>query len=77
MPVSQRFLALVGFQLGQFIDCPEVRSLVVYVTQQGETGQPSLLPVGHWPPDERALPAVDSVSRLRVPAEQRRWLPLR
>ncbi len=77
MPVSQRFLALVGFQLGQFVDCPEVRSLVVYVTHQGETGQPSLLPVGHWPPDERALPAVDSVSRLRVPAEQRRWLPLR
>ncbi|MCP9931065.1 HAMP domain-containing histidine kinase [Cyanobium sp. AMD-g] len=77
MPVSERFLALVGFQLGQFIDCPEVRSLVVYVTQQGETGQPTLLPVGHWPPDERALPPVDTVSRLRVPAEQRRWLPLR
>ena len=77
MPVSERFLALVGFQLGQFVDCPEVRSLVVYVTQQGETGQPTLLPVGHWPPDERALSAVDSVSRLRVPAEQRRWLPLR
>jgi signal transduction histidine kinase len=77
MPVSERFQALVGFQLGQFVDCPEVRSLVVFVTQQGETGQPTLLPVGHWPPDERALPAVDSVSRLRVPAEQRRWLPLR
>jgi len=76
MPVSERFLALVGFQLGQFIDCPEVRSLVVYVTQQGETGQPSLLPVGHWPPDERALPSLDNVSRLRVPVEQRRWLPL-
>jgi signal transduction histidine kinase len=76
MPVSERFLALVGFQLRQFVDCPDVRSLVVYVTHQGETGQPSLLPVGHWPADERALPAVDSVSRLRVPAEERRWLPL-
>jgi signal transduction histidine kinase len=77
MPVSERFLALVGFQLSQFVDCPEVRSLVVYVTHQGETGQPSLIPVGHWPPDERSLPPVDSVSRLRVPAEERRWLPLR
>ncbi|WP_216901998.1 sensor histidine kinase KdpD [Synechococcus sp. CCY 9618] len=77
MPVSERFLALVGYQLGQFVDCPEVRSLVVYVTHQGEEGQPSLIPVGHWPADERSLPPVDSVSRLRVPAEERRWLPLR
>jgi signal transduction histidine kinase len=77
MPVSERFQTLVGFQLGQFVDCPEVRSLVVYVTHQGDSGQPSLLPVGHWPADERALPPVDSVSRLRVPAEERRWLPLR
>jgi signal transduction histidine kinase len=77
MPVSDRFLALAGFQLSQFVDCPEVRSLVVYVTHRGETGQPSLIPVGHWPPGERSLPPVDSVSRLRVPAEERRWLPLR
>ncbi|KEF41846.1 MAG: histidine kinase [Cyanobium sp. CACIAM 14] len=77
MPVSDRFLALVGFQLGQFVDCPEVRSLVVYVTHQGEGGQPSLIPVGHWPSDERSLPPVGSVSPLRVPAQERRWLPLR
>lgn len=77
MPVSERFLALVGYQLDQFVDCPEVLSLVVYVTRQGEAGQPSLIPVGNWPANGHSLPPVDSVSSLRVPAEQRRWLPLR
>jgi signal transduction histidine kinase len=77
MPVSERFLSLLQHQLAQFVDCGAVRSLVVYVTHQGAEGRPSLVPVGHWPLDGRALPAVDSASRLRVPAEERRWLPLR
>jgi hypothetical protein len=77
MPVSERFLALLRYQLSQFSDCREVRCLVVYVTQRAEGGQPSLLPVGRWPADGRALPAVDSASPLRQPEEQRRWLPLR
>lgn len=77
MPVSERFLSLLQHQLAQFVDCTAVRSLVVYVAHQGPEGRPSLVPVGHWPVDGRALPAVDSASRLRVPAEERRWLPLR
>jgi signal transduction histidine kinase len=77
MPVSERFLSLLGFQLGQFVDCAEVRSLVVYVTHQESEGHPTLMPVGHWPADGRTLAAVDGDSQLRVPAEERRWLPLR
>jgi signal transduction histidine kinase len=77
MPVSERFLCLLQHQLAQFVDCAAVRSLVVYVAHQGPEGQPSLVPVGHWPQDGRSLPAVDGASRLRVPAEERRWLPLR
>jgi signal transduction histidine kinase len=77
MPVSERFLSLLQHQLAQFADCEAVRSLVVYVTHPGPGGQPSLVPVGHWPLDGRSLPSVDAVSRLRVPAEERRWLPLR
>ncbi|MEB3321634.1 MAG: HAMP domain-containing sensor histidine kinase [Synechococcaceae cyanobacterium] len=77
MPVSERFLALLRHQLGQFADCRAVRSLVVYVTHQAEEGQPSLLPVGQWPSEGRSLPAAGDLRRLRVPAEERRWLPLR
>jgi signal transduction histidine kinase len=77
IPVSDRFLALLAHQLGQFVDCREVRSLVVYVTHAIDEAAPSLVPVGHWPADGRALAAVDGASQLRVPAEQRRWLPLR
>ena len=77
MPVSERFLSLLGFQLSQFVDCADVRSLVVYVTHQAVEGQPTLMPVGQWPADGRALAAVEGDSRLRVPAEERRWLPLR
>ncbi|MEB3266204.1 MAG: HAMP domain-containing sensor histidine kinase [Cyanobacteriota bacterium] len=77
MPVSPRFMALLGCQLSQFADCPDVRSLVVYVAHQGREGQPSLLPVGRWPLDGLALPPVDTASELRVPADGRRWLPLR
>jgi signal transduction histidine kinase len=77
MPVSERFLALLRHQLSQFADCHELRSLVVYVTQQDEGGHPSLIPVGQWPPSGRSLPAVEADRRLRMPAEERRWLPLR
>ena len=77
IPVSDSFLTLLGYQLGQFADCRDVRSLVVYVTHPIGTNPPSLVPVGHWPADGRALKAVDGASQLRVPAEERRWLPLR
>jgi signal transduction histidine kinase len=77
IPVTDSFLALLGHQLAQFADCRDVRSLVVYVTHAIGPGPPSLVPVGHWPTDGRSLPAVDGSSRLRVPAEERRWLPLR
>jgi signal transduction histidine kinase len=77
MPVSERFLALVSHQLNQFVDCHELRSLVVYVTHQDEGGRPTLLPVGQWPGDGRSLPALEADRSLRMPAEERRWLPLR
>ena len=49
----------------------------VYVTQPGPGDAPALVPIGHWPSDGRALPTVEAGSPLRLPAEQRRWLPLR
>ena len=78
-PVSERFLSLLRGQLGQFVDCPEVDVLVVYVAQPGPGGLPTLLPLGQWPEEARRLVAVgaDTDSQLRLPAEQRRWLPLR
>ncbi|MEB3332252.1 MAG: HAMP domain-containing sensor histidine kinase [Synechococcaceae cyanobacterium] len=76
IPVSERFLALLQHQLAQFADCAEVRSLSVYVTDQSGEGPPSLLPVGRWPAEQRSLPPVDAASQLRMPAEERRWLPL-
>lgn len=77
IPVSERFLSLLGHQLNQFADSPQVRSLVVYVTHQPADGPPTLLPVGQWPAAGRRLPAVEQDSRLRQPTEERRWLPLR
>ena len=77
MQVSTRFLSLLHCQLAQFADRPDVRSLVVYVTQRGADDAPALVPIGHWPSDGRALPTVEAGSPLRLPAEQRRWLPLR
>jgi signal transduction histidine kinase len=77
IPVSERFLSLLGHQLGQFVDSQQVRSLVVYVTHQPPEGPPTLLPVGQWPGDGRRLPSVEQDSRLRQPTEERRWLPLR
>ena len=77
MQVSTRFLNLLHFQLAQFVDSDELRSVVVYVTQPGEEEAPSLVPIGQWPSDGRALPNVEVSSPLRQPAAQRRWLPLR
>ena len=77
MQVSTRFLNLLHFQLAQFVDSDELRSVVVYVTQPGEEEAPSLVPIGQWPSDGRALPTVEVSSPLRQPAAQRRWLPLR
>ncbi len=77
MQVSNRFLSLLRFQLAQFADRSDLHSLVVYVAQTDNPGAPSLLPIGQWPGDNRALPALESNSPLRVPSEQRRWLPLR
>ena len=77
MQVSTRFLSLLHFQLAQFADRPDVRSLVVYVTQPGAGETPALVPIGHWPSDGKALPTVEADCPLRLPAEERRWLPLR
>jgi len=77
MQVSKRFLALVHSQLDQFSDRDDLRSLVVYLTEPGDGTAPNLVPVGQWPHSNRSLPPVRSDSPLRIPAEQRRWLPLR
>jgi signal transduction histidine kinase len=76
-PVSERFRTLVHFQLAQFADRDDVRSLVVYVTQTDPQGTPTLVPVGQWPLRQPALQPVDTGSPLRQPADDRRWLPLR
>jgi signal transduction histidine kinase len=76
-PVSERFLVLLRSQLGQFVDCPDVEALVVYVTHPGQGSIPTLLPLGQWPENARRLTTVGSDSQLRVPADERRWLPLR
>jgi len=76
-PVSERFLTLLSSQLGQFVDCPDVEALVVYVTHPGQGNIPTLIPLGQWPEAARQLSPVGTDSQLRVPAEERRWLPLR
>ncbi len=50
---------------------------MVYVAHPGPDGLPTLLPLGQWPEEARRLLAVGADSQLRLPAEQRRWLPLR
>ena len=77
IPVSERFLSLLGHQLSQFSDNPQVRALVVYVTHQPHEGEASFLPVGQWPLDGRLLSPVEQDPSLRQPAPERRWLPLR
>ena len=75
--VSEGFLSLVHFQLAQFADRDDVRSLVVYVAQTDQSESPALVPVGQWPHQNPALEPVASSSPLRQPADDRRWLPLR
>ena len=77
MPVSKRFLTLLRFQLAQFADRDDLRSLIVYVAQAGAGSTPDLVPVGQWPSEGLVLPNVGPDSPLRQPAEERRWLPLR
>jgi signal transduction histidine kinase len=77
MHVSKRFLTLVQSQLDQFGDRDDLRSLVVYLAEAGDGGAPTLVPIGQWPRSSRNLPPVRTDSPLRIPAEQRRWLPLR
>jgi signal transduction histidine kinase len=76
MQVSKRFLALLEQQLAQFTDRPDLRALVVYVAVSEATGQPSLVPIGHWP-QSLAL-AERSGTNASADAETgRRWLPLK
>jgi len=76
MQVSKRFLALLEQQLAQFTDRPDLRALVVYVAVAEATGQPSLVPIGHWP-QSLAL-AERSGTNASADAETgRRWLPLK
>ena len=77
MQVSKRFLALVQSQLNQFSDREDLQLLVVYLTEPGNGDAPTLVPIGQWPRSSRVLPPVQADSPLRIPAEQRRWLPLR
>lgn len=77
IPVTDRLQSLLNHQLAQFADCAEVRSLVVYLAHATDQGTPGLVPVAHWPGHGRALAALASGGPLRVPAEARRWLPLR
>ena len=56
MEVSDRFLSLLQHQLDQFADCPQVRTVVVFLARQGPGAQPDLVPVGRWPRDGRSLP---------------------
>jgi signal transduction histidine kinase len=76
MQVSKRFLALLEQQLAQFTDRPDLRALVVYVAVAEATGQPSLVPIGHWP---QSLALTDrSGADDGMDAESgRRWLPLK
>ena len=76
MQVSKRFLALLDQQLAQFTDRPDLRALVVYVAVAEASGQPSLVPIGHWP---QSLALTErSGGDTGVDAENgRRWLPLK
>jgi signal transduction histidine kinase len=79
MQVSKRFLALLDQQLAQFTDRPDLKALVVYVALPGESGQPTLMAIGHWP----AALALSGDAPLEAAAggapepDTRRWLALR
>ena len=76
MQVSERFLALLGQQLAQFTDRPDLRSLVVYVALPSDSGEPSLLAIGHWP-SGLALPSNRPDASPPSDEDTRRWLALR
>ncbi|MFM9041720.1 MAG: sensor histidine kinase [Vulcanococcus sp.] len=76
MQVSERFLALLEQQLAQFTDRPDLRSLVVYVALPSDSGEPSLLAIGHWP-SSLALPSRRPDATPASEQDTRRWLALR
>ena len=82
MEISARFQRLLGHQLAQFADRPELGSLVLYVALPDADGKPGLIPVGQWPPEPPGLtgvelPAVEQDPSLLLPSAERRWFPLR
>lgn len=80
MQVSKSFLSLLHAQLHQFSDCPELRSLAVYLASPGPDGRPHLVPLGQWPASAPALPTLDQAldpPGLNDNDERQRWLPLR
>jgi len=77
MQVSNSFLSLLHAQLHQFADCPELRSLAVYLASPGPEGRPHLIPLGQWPAQKASLPAIDQAIEGYRPDERQRWLPLR
>jgi signal transduction histidine kinase len=80
-PVSARLVALLGQQLAQFGDRPDLVALVVYLTIPSDNGKPALEPIGQWPDSAQALAAGPDPSALELApmpqAVTRRWLPLR
>jgi signal transduction histidine kinase len=79
MQVSKRFLALLDQQLAQFTDRPDLRALVVYTALPGDSGQPTLMAIGHWPA-ALALSGDDPLDAAPGGAPEpdtRRWLALR
>jgi len=77
MEISARFLSLLGHQLAQFADRPELSALIVYLALPREDGKPGLIPVGSWPGASMALPPVDEDPSLQKPCAERAWFPLR
>jgi signal transduction histidine kinase len=80
-PVSARLVALLGQQLAQFGDRPDLVALVVYLTIPSDNGKPALEPIGQWPDSAQALAAGPDPTALDLAplpqAVTRRWLPLR
>ena len=80
-PVSARLVALLGQQLAQFGDRPDLVALVVYLTIPSDNGKPALEAIGQWPDSAQVLAAgADPTALDLAPMPQaitRRWLPLR
>ncbi|MCT0200171.1 HAMP domain-containing histidine kinase [Synechococcus sp. CS-1325] len=77
MEISARFQSLLGHQLAQFADRPELSALVVYLALPLNDGKPGLIPVGRWPITTLALPALEEDPSLLKPSAERAWFPLR